>query len=330
MLTKFLNLLIDRQSLKPEEVNEMIQIMLQSKQPEQMAAILALMRAKGETADELSTIVTTLRQFQVPIDVSMPVCDIVGTGGDGGGTANISTMASVLAAACGVTILKHGNRAVSSRCGSADVLEALGMNIDQGPGAVTASLEKYGLGFCYAPRYNPVFQTLKSIRQQLKIPTLFNLIGPLLNPGQAQTVLLGVGDPALMNTMTDCLFNLGIERAMIVHGQGLDELNTIGPCDVIELMQGKRITYTLDPLTMGFPRCHLEDLAGGDASQNASLFQRVLNGERSHLANTVILNAASVLYIAGRTVSIAHGVTKVQDVIASGKAGKLMKELCHA
>lgn len=330
MLTGYINQLMGGVSLNLDQAEQLMSLMLQSKQREQIAAVLALMRAKGETALELSAFVRVLRRHQLSINLSMPVCDIVGTGGDGAGTANISTMASIIVAACGVPVLKHGNRAVSSRCGSADVLEALGLNIEGSPDAVVDSIYTHGFGFCYAPVFNPAFQTLKSVRQQLKIPTLFNLIGPLLNPGRAQTLLLGVGDPSYLNRMADCLATLGVERAMVVHGQGLDELNTLGSCEVIELKDGKKFAYSLDPEAIGFPLCRLKDLEGGDASHNALLFKRVLEGEDNDLANTVILNAAAALYLAGHAESIVQGVPRVRDVIACGHAKQLMEDLSHA
>lgn len=330
MLTAYLNRLMAQESLDSEESQALMKVLLSSAQPIQVAAVLALMRAKGETATELSAFVNIMRTHQIAIDVTLPLCDIVGTGGDGAATANISTMAAIVSAACGVKILKHGNRAVSSRCGSADVLEALGMRIEQEPHEVETSLIKHGFGFCYAPRFHPAFQSLKAIRQQLKIPTFFNLIGPLLNPGTAKTMLLGVSAQAYLPIMADCLINLGIERAMVVHGQGLDELNTLGPCEVIELNHGDKQQYTLDPKDLSLPRCSLQDLAGGNAHYNANLMKQVLSGEASHLADTVVLNAGAAVYLSGHASSVSEGITRARDVIHSGKAQDLLKELCHA
>lgn len=326
MLKPYLNKLIEGNDLNVEECEEAMRIMITLESTEQIAAFLVLMRAKGETSEEMSAFVRVLRDAQVSVKTTLPICDIVGTGGDCANTANISTMASVLAASCGVRILKHGNRAVSSQSGAADVLEALGYQLERSPEEVAKSIEEFGIGFCYAPIFHPAMLALRSLRSRLKIPTFFNLMGPLLNPGHAQHIVMGVFDPTKMDLMADVLMRLNIKHAMVVHGSGLDELNCLGPCQVIEIKDNKKHEYMLDPRTLGFERCDLIDLTGGNAQYNAKLFEGVIKGKPSLLAETVILNAAAAVYVYGRTNSIAEAVPLVRENIHNGNASKTLQQ----
>lgn len=330
MLTRVLKKLIKHENLSPDECADALEIILSLKNPEQIAAFLVLMRAKGETANELSAFVKQLQMHQLNVNLDFPVMDIVGTGGDQANTANISTTASILAASCGVPILKHGNRAVSSQAGSADVLEALGLVLEKIPEQVAQSVTMHGIGFCFAPVFHPILLTLKPIRNALKIPTFFNLLGPLLNPGKAQFMLLGVFDLKLLPLMADILVQLGITRAMVVHGSGLDELNCLGVCDAIEINHKTKKKYRIDPKALGLPICQLDDLIGGNAAQNAILLQDIVNNKPSHLANTAILNAGAAVYLYGKANSISEGITLVRENIVNGQAKQTLERFIHA
>ena len=330
MLIDCLKLLIKGENLTFDQSTDALEEILLVKNPEQIAAFLALMRAKGETATELTAFVRVMQRHQIYIDAGVPLLDIVGTGGDGANTANISTIASILAASCGVPILKHGNRAASSQAGCADVLEALGLNLQQTPQQVIDSVKKHQIGFCFAPLYHPALLMLRPLRQQLKIATFFNLLGPLLNPGQAQYHLLGVFDPKLQLLMADILLQLGATRAMVVHGNGLDELNCLGACEVIEINGNIHKRYSIHPEEVGLPLCQLSDLLGGDAQYNAMQIQHIVENEPSALANTAIFNAAAAVYLYGKTESISAGVNIVRNAIKSGAAKHTLKEFIHA
>ncbi|MCL5272295.1 MAG: anthranilate phosphoribosyltransferase [Gammaproteobacteria bacterium] len=206
-----------------------------NKNPLQAAAFLVLLRSKSETPQELVAIVNCLRQKMIKVPTQHRVLDIVGTGGDGQNTVNISTGSAILAASCGIKVAKHGNRAASSLAGSADVLEALGVNIQLTPEKVAESIDKIGIGFCYSPNFHPVTKELKLLRKQLNVPTSFNLLGPLLNPANAQHLLLGVMDNNLLSKMATVLQQLYCSRSMLVHGQGLDEISCVGPAQIVEL-----------------------------------------------------------------------------------------------
>lgn len=330
MLTTYLKKLIQHENLTANEATHALETILTLDNPEQIAAFLVLMRAKGETATELSAFVKVMQQHQINIDLNIPVLDIAGTGGDQQNTANISTFASIIAASCGVYILKHGNRAASSQTGSADVLQALGLELEKSPQEVADSVLAHHIGFCLAPNFHPALLALRPIRSALKVPTFFNLLGPLLNPGHAQYLLLGVYEPKLQALMADILLELGIKRAMVVHGNGLDELNCVGPCDVIEISDNKQTKYQLDCRDLGLPLCQVNDLIGADAKHNALLLQEILDNKPSHLANTVMLNAAVAVYLYGLAKNIQEAMTLVRKNIANGNAKNTLESFIHA
>ncbi|HLF66824.1 MAG TPA: anthranilate phosphoribosyltransferase, partial [Gammaproteobacteria bacterium] len=296
MLTPYLKKLIAHEDLSHKDSIEALEILLTSDNKEQIAAFLVLMRAKGETAQEMTAFVQVMQDHQISVNVGIPVIDIVGTGGDNAQTFNISTAACILAASCDVAVLKHGNRAVSSRAGSADVLQALGLELEQTPEQVIQSLVQHKIGFCYAPAFHPALLAIKPIRHQLKVPTFFNLLGPLLNPDRSAYRLLGVFDAGLQQLMADILLQLNVTRAMVVYGNGLDELNCIGPCEVIEINHGIMHNYQIDPEVLGLARCTLDDLKGGSAAENAQILQALLHNKASPLLDTVVLNAAAAVY----------------------------------
>src|SRR5437763_5766307 len=247
---------------------------------------------KGETVDELTGFARTARQLSTPIDVEGDLLDTCGTGGDGLATFNISTLSAIVAAACGARVAKHGNRAASSLCGSADVLERLGVKIDLAPERVARCIEEAGIGFLFAPIFHPSFRFAAVPRRELGVRTVFNVLGPLCNPAGARYQALGVADASLAPRMADALVRLGVERAIVVHAEGLDELSTAGPSLVIELLDGGRREYQLDPTALGLACAPREGLRGGGPAENASIAREVLGGAQGPRRDVVLLNAS--------------------------------------
>lgn len=294
--------------------------------PLHVAAFLVLLRAKKETAEELTAFVKVLRTKMVILPTHSSVLDIVGTGGDGFNTVNISTGSAILAASCGVKIAKHGNRSVSSLTGSADVLEALGVNTQLTASQISRCIEEVGIGFCYAPNFQPMTQALRAFRKQLNLPTTFNILGPLLNPAKHAHLLLGVMDAALMPVIAEVLSQTTSERSLIVHGNGLDEISCVGPVTMIEVNGLEKIPFTLDPLDFGFARCDITALQGGDAQTNAQLLLATFKGQRGPIAETLILNAAVALYLYGSHPSIAAAISHASDNLYRGAAFDLLTQ----
>jgi anthranilate phosphoribosyltransferase len=286
--------------------------------PLQIAAFLVLLRAKQETADELSAIVNALRDKMIVVPTDHAVLDIVGTGGEGLNSVNISTGSALLAASCGVKIAKHGNRSVSSLTGSADVLEALGVNIQLTPEQISKSIAQIGIGFCYSPNFHPVAQALRHFRKELNVPTTFNILGPLLNPANAKHTVLGVLNEALLPIMADVLVQTGSGRSVVVHSRGLDEISCIGPTRIIEINGKEKLEYMIDPLDFGLSRCNITDLQGGNANVNARLLLDAFKGKGGPIADTLILNAAVALYLYGLSPSINEAVSYASNNLYSG------------
>lgn len=290
----------------------------------QAAAFLVLLRAKQETPEELAALVTTLKKQMIPIATTHAVLDIVGTGGDGANTVNISTGSAILAASCGLKIAKHGNRASSSLAGAADVLEALGVAINLSAEKVRQCIDEVGIGFCYFPNFHPTLSALRALRKQLNVPTCLNLLGPLLNPAQAQQYLLGVYSEQLVKPMAQTLQRLGCQRSMVVHGCGIDEISTLGPATISEIDADGINTYLFDPKQLGFARCQLSDLRGGDANINAQLLLSAFKGKQSAIADTLCLNAAVALYLKQRFDSIAEALIHSRENLYNGAALSLL------
>lgn len=262
-LRDVLEMLIEGKDLTEKQSQDTMMDILSDFSPEQAAAFLVLLRAKGETAAEVAGLARAMLSEVQQVSTHNDVVDIVGTGGDGIGSVNISTGACIIAAAAGAKVAKHGSRSVSSLCGSADVLEALGVAIDLGPESVSRCISEANLGFMYAPRYHPAMKRIRPIRSALKIRTIFNILGPMLNPASASYGLVGVYSPSISKLMGESLLRLGMQKALVVHSMGLDELTPMGPADVVEVTAGCELKhYTLDPLDVGIPRCEVKDLAG--------------------------------------------------------------------
>ena len=306
----------------------MTEIMSGRATPAQIAAFIVAIRIKGETTDELTGLVEAMREASIRVTIDRPVLDIVGTGGDGFGTFNISTTASFIAAGAGCTVAKHGNRSASSKCGSADVLEALGMVIDLEPAMTVQLIEQEGFGFFFARNYHPAMRHAGPVRSELGIPTVFNFLGPMTNPATAQHLALGVADPQMAEKMIGVLANLGAVRAFAFHGDdGLDELSTIGPSTLFEFNGGVIRKSTFEPADHGLKRAKLEDLVGGDAAENVTILRSVLAGEAGPRRDIAVLNAAVGIAAAGKAPSIADGIPLAEASIDSGAAEKVLQRV---
>lgn len=325
MMRQWIHALLDKNDLTKEECKEAVTTLITSANSSQAAAFLALLSAKGETVDELHGAFLALSEQMIPISIEYKVLDIVGTGGDGANSLNISTASAILAASCGVKIAKHGNRSVSSLAGSADVLEALGISIHATPEQIERQIAEMDIGFLFAPDYHPALKTLKPLRNDLKIRTLFNLVAPLLNPTGAEYLLLGVSDPKLLERYANLLMRLPIQHALIFHGAGLDELSCAGPIDVVEVAFGEKNAFILDATHFGLKRCTIEDLQGHDAAYNARKILEVFDGRQNAFADSLIFNAGVAISIYD-SVSIQEGINLAKKSLQGKKALALLEK----
>ncbi len=295
----------------------------------QIGGFLTALRFKGETVEEIVGFAKVMREKSAKVPHSLPYCiDTCGTGGDGARTFNISTAASFVAAAAGAKIAKHGNRAMSSKSGSADVLEALGVNIGLTPEQVGKSIEETGIGFMFAQLFHQSMKHAAGARKELGIRTVFNILGPLTNPANAKGQLLGVFDGNITCTMAEALKMLGTERALVVHGcDGLDEITTAGATKVAELKDGIVKEYYIDTAELGIPRAEQAELAGGDAAYNAGVIRSVLSGEKGARRNIVLVNAAAAIYVAKLADDLTEGLSIAEKMLDSGLAAAKLEEL---
>ncbi len=293
--------------------------------PAQIAGFVVALRMKGETVDEITGFARTARAMAMPITVDGDLLDTCGTGGDGLFTFNISTLAAIVAAACGARVAKHGNRAASSACGSADVLEQLGVKIDLGPEGVARCIDKAGIGFLFAPIFHPSFRFAAVPRRELGLRTVFNVLGPLCNPAGAKYQALGVADGMLAGKMAEVLVRLGVERAIVFHaGDGMDELSVGSPSFVIEI-NGRRKEYQLDPADLGLSPSSLDDMRGGGPEENARIAREVLSGALGPRRDVVLLNAAAALQAAGLAKDWKEGLGAGAEAIDTGRAGEVLQ-----
>jgi anthranilate phosphoribosyltransferase len=295
-----------------------------------IAAFLVALRAKGESAVELAAMLRAVREasrrVELNAQLSARAIDIVGTGGDKSNSVNISTMTSIVVAACGVPVCKHGNRASSSQCGTADVLEQLGVTIELSPEGVAQCLERAGIAFCLAPAFHPAFRHVGPTRRELGVPTVFNILGPLANPAPIERMLVGVAHQSMMSVMATALESRGVTRAWLVHGHGgLDELSLSGPNTVIDLRDGKITTHVVDAVDAGLSRASIEELRGGDAAFNAGVVRALLDGEHGAVRDVVLLNSAAALLVAGEAPDMVQGVQMARDAIDSGAASRVLE-----
>jgi anthranilate phosphoribosyltransferase len=295
------------------------------------AAFLMALRVKGETAEEIAGLMETMRRLAVPVETSYQdaLVDVVGTGGDHLGTFNISTTAALVVAGAGVKVAKHGNRAASSRCGSADVLEALGVRIDLAPAEVAVCLDRVGIGFMLASLHHPAMGRVAAVRRALGVRTVFNFLGPLTNPAGVRRQLLGVSALEYLGLLAGALARVGCEHALLVHGdEGMDELSVTCSSTVVEVKQGVvGDPYSLEPESCGIPRHELAALAGGDPAENAAITRRVLAGATGGPRDVVLFNAAAALYVAGAAPSVRAGVERARVAIDTGSAARVLDDL---
>jgi anthranilate phosphoribosyltransferase len=329
MIKEAIAALVERRELThPEAEAVMGEIMRGEATPAQVAAFVVALRLKGETVDEIAGLAATLRAHARVAALGGDTVDTCGTGGDGASTFNISTTAAFVAAGAGARVAKHGNRAASSRCGSADVLEALGVRLDLSPEEATACLRKTGIAFLFAPDYHPALKHAAGPRREIGIRTVFNILGPLANPAGTRAQVLGVAEAALVRKLGEVLLRLGAERALVVHGEdGLDELTITCPSRVCELRGGALREYRVVPEDLGLARGKLCDLAGGDATANAEIIRKVLAGEKGPRRDIVQLNAAAALVAAGKADSIVGGLVLARESIDTGRAETTLEEL---
>ncbi len=294
----------------------------------QVGAVLALWRAKGESVAELVGLVSSMMSHRVPVDLARDAIDTCGTGGDRMGTFNISTVAAMVVAGAGLPVAKHGNRAASSRCGSADVLEALGVAIGLGPAGVTACVEEAGMGFMFAPAYHPSMRHVAAPRSELGIRTVFNILGPLANPARVPYQTLGVSSPVLAERMAHVLVGLGRRRALVFSGPGgLDELGLDGPSQMWHVVGTEVVAEELNPSELGLEPAPSSALGGGDATENAATVLRILDGERGPRRDVVLLNAAAALVAGERARDLQEGLVQARESLDQGAARRVLDRL---
>ena len=314
-----------------EAYTVMNEIMSGQTTPTQNAAFLAALStksARAETTDEIAGCAAAMRAHATKVETGMELFEIVGTGGDNAHSFNISTTSALVAAAGGVKVAKHGNRAASSQCGTADCLEALGVNIQQSPEKCVELLQEVGMCFFFAQKYHTSMKYVGAIRKELGFRTVFNILGPLTNPGTPSMQLLGVYDDYLVQPLAQVLISLGVRRGMVVYGQDkLDEISLSAPTTVCEIKDGWFKSRVITPEEFGFARCAREDLKGGTPAENAAITRAILNGAQGHKRNAVLLNAGAALYIAGKADTMADSVALARELIDSGAAARTLEKL---
>ena len=323
--------IVNKEDLSFDEAyTVMNEIMNGETTPTQNAAFLAALStksAKAETTGEIAGCAKAMREHATPVDTDFDLFEIVGTGGDNAGSFNISTTSAIVAAAGGMKVSKHGNRAASSKCGTADCLEALGVNIDEDPDKCRELLEKVGICFFFAQKYHNSMKYVGAIRKELGFRTVFNILGPLTNPAHPKRQLLGVYDEYLIEPLAKVLMELGVKRGMVVYGTDkLDEISLSAPTKVCEIKDGSLHTYEIKPEDFGLSRCKKEDLSGGDPKENAAITLSILNGEKGAKRDAVLLNAGAALYIGEKAKSIQEGINLAARLIDSKKALKVLED----
>jgi anthranilate phosphoribosyltransferase len=333
MIREVIHKLAARESLsKGESYETMNEIMSGNASEAQTAAFLMGLRLKGETVDEIAGCARSMREKAVPIRTRREnIIDTCGTGGDGSGTFNISTCAAIIASSAGAVVAKHGNRAVSSQSGSADVLRELGVNLDITPERTSEILDNIGITFLFAPHLHGAMKFAVPVRRDMGIRTIFNVLGPLTNPAGARRQVVGVFDPALTTVLAEVLRDLGSEHALVVHGEGgIDEFSTLGSSHVTELKDGRLRSYDVAVEDLGIPRATSGDLRGGDARRNAEIINEVLIGRKGPARNIAVLNAAAAIFVSGIARSLEEGVAAANDAIDNGSAAAKLHQWVRA
>jgi anthranilate phosphoribosyltransferase len=317
------------QALTPNEAREAFELILSNEaSPAQMAAFLMGLRVRGETVEEITAGAQTLRSKMVPVQAPSNAMDIVGTGGDGTHSYNISTATAFVVAGAGIPVAKHGNRAISSKSGAADVLMALGVNVEISPEQISDCINEAGIGFMFAPKHHAAMRFVGPVRQEMGVRTVFNVLGPLSNPANVKQILLGVYDERWIMPLAHVLKELGMQSAMVVHGHGgYDEISPTGPTKAAVLKDNKIFETEFGPIAFGMPLASPEDLKGGDAAFNASALRSVLMGKPSAYLNSVLMNAGAALMVAGKVDNLGDGISSAREVIENGKALKALETL---
>ena len=331
MIQQALPQLLDGHDLTREEARGVMGVVMAGEAtPAQIAGFLVALRAKGETAPEIAGCAEAMRAHVLAVRPQRDdLVDTAGTGGDGARTINISTAAALVAAAAGAAVAKHGNRAVSSACGSADVLEALGFTLEQEPARIAQSIDELGFGFLFAPSHHPAMRHAAPVRKELATRTVFNVLGPLTNPAGARAQVVGVYSEHLVRTIADVLAQLGARRAYVVHGAGgIDELSPVGPNLVAEVVAGTVRERTLDPeVELGVPRCSVDELRGGTPAENAAAVRSVFEGANGGRRSAILLNAAGAIAAAGHAEDLREGLELARETVDSGAAVERLEQL---
>lgn len=323
IIKQALQTLLNKQDLSRIEMRDVMRLVMTGQVSDaQLAALLIALRCKGETVDEITAAVEVMRELLTPLPITgASLIDTCGTGGDGANTFNISTTCAFVVAAAGGRVAKHGNRSVSSRCGSADVLEAAGVNLTLSPEQVAQCVQELGVGFLFAPNYHGAMKYTRTVRHELGVRTLFNLLGPLVNPANAQQQLIGVFDKQWTKPLAQVLQQLGSKHVLVVHAEdGLDEISIATPTHVAELKDGMISTYNITPEQFGLPRADLSELAINNAQDSLVMIEQVLNNKAGAALNIVLLNAGAAIYAADLSPSLEEGIKLAERVIASGSA----------
>ena len=328
MIKEAIAQLVKREDLTSEVMEQVMEeIMTGEATDAQKASFLTALSMKGETIDEITSAAKVLRSHCERFLNDMDVLEIVGTGGDGSNTINISTLSSVVVSAAGIPVAKHGNRAASSKCGTADCLEALGVKIDCAPARSAQILKDINLCFLFAQKYHPAMRFVGAVRKEMGIRTLFNVLGPLANPAGATMQLFGVYSEELVEPLAHVLRNLGVKRAMVVYGRdSMDEISLSAETKVCEFKNDEFKSYVIKPEDLGLTRCNKEDLVGGTPQDNAAIVNDILGGAKGPKTDVVLLNAGAAIYLASDGITLKDGIEKAREIIVSGKAKKQLKE----
>lgn len=328
MIKETIAQLVKREDLTSEVMEQVMEeIMTGEATDAQKASFLTALSMKGETIDEITSAAKVLRSHCERFLNDMDVLEIVGTGGDGSNTINISTLSSVVVSAAGIPVAKHGNRAASSKCGTADCLEALGVKIDCAPARSAQILKDINLCFLFAQKYHPAMRFVGAVRKEMGIRTLFNVLGPLANPAGATMQLFGVYSEELVEPLAHVLRNLGVKRAMVVYGRdSMDEISLSAETKVCEFKNDEFKSYVIKPEDLGLTRCNKEDLVGGTPQENAAIVNDILGGAKGPKTDVVLLNAGAAIYLASDGITLKDGIEKAREIIVSGKAKKQLKE----
>lgn len=328
MIKEAIAQLVKREDLTSEVMEQVMEeIMTGEATDAQKASFLTALSMKGETIDEITSAAKVLRSHCERFLNDMDVLEIVGTGGDGSNTINISTLSSVVVSAAGIPVAKHGNRAASSKCGTADCLEALGVKIDCAPARSAQILKDINLCFLFAQKYHPAMRFVGAVRKEMGIRTLFNVLGPLANPAGATMQLFGVYSEELVEPLAHVLRNLGVKRAMVVYGRdSMDEISLSAETKVCEFKNDEFKSYVIKPEDLGLTRCNKEDLVGGTPQENAAIVNDILGGAKGPKTDVVLLNAGAAIYLASDGITLKDGIEKAREIIVSGKSKKQLKE----